>query len=426
MNYDLNPQYEILNIRASLLRKAASVFFVFLLFFFLPCKYTASFHSQDVNAAQFSLAVKKKIALFPIRNNTDIPALQESIPDLLRAELFRSGFFDIVERNVLYKTIWRIAISDILKIENTAGARTGAARSGNFQGQEVDLFSRLNRVEIERVLDFVDADYIIKGSVNKFGDLIRIDFELLDVGTKKTLEIMSAEANDVESIPIVIKGFIPIIKKICVRENIDEIADGTVGKYRAGLVTFETVVAELKDVVLMVPESVYANTLLLILYKEKGLKDNAIDVCKSIVSTLSQHNAGALEVFARLGVDPFEILANFYDEDDRLKAAADVYAKAIKTMPSNTYRYYKNLGVIFRKQKKLEDAIDAFKHSIELNLRDFDAHYQLGIAYEMGGQDAEAVAEYRKCLKYSGGIKDGLPIDVVKRKIKELGLRIKD
>ncbi|MGR3219786.1 MAG: tetratricopeptide repeat protein [Candidatus Anammoxibacter sp.] len=387
----------------------------------MPVKYTSVFHSQDVNASPSSFAVKKKIALFPVRNNTDIPGLQESIPDLLRAELFRSGFFDIVERDVLYKTIWRIAISDLIKIENTDGARTGPAGSGNFRGQEVDLFSRLKRTEVERVLDFVDADYIIKGSVNKFGELISFNFELIDTYTKKTLEIMSAEANDVESIPVVIKGFVSIVKKICVRENIDDIADGAVGKYRAGLVTFETTVADLAKVVLMVPESIYAKTLLLILYKEKGLKDDAIDVCKSIVSTSSRHKAGVLEVFARLGVDPFEVLASFYAEDGRLQAAADVYAKAIKTIPSNTYRYYKNMGVIFLKQKKPEDAIDAFKRSIELNLRDFGSHYQLGIAYEMGGQDSEAVKEYRKSLKYSGGLRDGLPIEEVKRKIHELG-----
>ncbi|MGR3318750.1 MAG: tetratricopeptide repeat protein [Candidatus Anammoxibacter sp.] len=411
---------KILNTRPNFLCKAVLVFFVIILLLLSPCKYTSSIHSQVVNAAPFTQVVKKKIALFPIRNNTDIPGLQESIPDILRAELFRSGFFDIVERNVLYKTIWRIAISDLIKIDNTGGARTGAARSGNFLDQEVDLFSRLKKDEIERVSDFVDADYIIKGSVNKFGELIRIDIELFNVYTKKTVEVISAEVNDIESIPLVIKGFIPIVQKLCVRENIEEIADETVSKYREGMVTFETTVAELKKVVLMVAESIYANTRLLILYKEKGLKDKAIETCKSIVSTLSQHNLGVLDVFARLGVDPFEVLANFYEEGDRLQAAVDVYVKAIKTIPSNTYRYYKNLGAIFLKQKKLKDAIDAFKHSIELNLRDFDAHYQLGIAYEMGGQDAEAVKEYKQSLKYSGGLKDGLPIDDVKRRIQEL------
>ena len=416
MNYDLNTQSGILNIIRSLSSKGVLFFLVFPLVFFFPCKFTASIYSQNVYAAPSDLVTKKKLALFPLRNNTDIPGLHESIPDLLRAELFRSGFFDIVERNVLYRTIWRIAISDTIKVDNT-----GAARNRNFLEQEVDLISKLKRTEIERVLDYVDADYIIRGTVNQFGELIRIDIELIDVYTKKTLDALSAEANDVESIPIVIKSFVPIVKKVCVRENIEEIADQTVGKYREGLVTFEATVSALEKVVLMVPESIYANTRLLILYKERGLKDEVIEACKSIISKLSQHSVGVLDVFARLGVDPFEMLADFYVENDRFQDAVDVYVNALKTIPSNTSRYYKNLGAIFIRQQKLEDAIDAFNHSIELNLRDFEAHYQLGIAYEMSGQDVEAVKEYKQSLKYSGGLKDGLPIDDVKRRIQELG-----
>lgn len=374
---------------------------------------------QMAYAASFTPQVKGEIAIFPFRNNTDIPGLSESIPDVLRGELHLSGMFDVVERKRLYKTIWRIAVSGALKIDNARGAAGGP---DGFLDQEVDLFSRLERVDVERVSDFVGADYVISGAVNRFGDMIRIGLELSARDAEEKLIALSADIDDVEDIPGTVREFAVQVEGVYKKIHIDEFADAAIGLYRGGMVTFGAMASALEDMMLEVPESVYAATHLFLLYKEEGLDGKAVETCESIVSTALQHSEAALITLAGMGVDPFEELAGYYDTNNKLQDAVDLYTVAIKTIPLNTAIYYRGLGSVLLRLGRLTEAVDALEHARTLAPSDFSARCLLGIAYEVDGDAPKALAEYEACLKYSGGREDGLPIDidVVKGKIGDL------
>src|SRR5580704_8589822 len=49
-------------------------------------------------------------------------------------------------------------------------------------------------------------------------------------------------------------------------------------------------------------------------------------------------------------------------------------------------------------------AIEAFQKAIAAEPTDYTAHFNLGFAYTMAGQDAEAVTEYRKTLDLHPGV----------------------
>lgn len=395
-----------------LLCRACLLFLIAIILLILPCKYIDFLQTSNLSAAIFDSNNKIEVAIFPFRNNTDTPKLQESIPDLLRGELFKTGIFAIVESKSLYRTIWRISISDLIKIENA-----GVISSDRFLEQNVDLFARLKKDEIKRVFDFIDADYSIIGVANQFGNIIRVEVEILDVYSKQTIGITSFEINDIEKMPEAVSDTVFEIKELTIKKNIKEIANYIVGNYRAGVITFEKTVSNLKEVALMAPESIYANTQLLSLYIEEGHNNEVIGICKSIVSNVLQSDENILNIFAHFGVDPFEVLGNFYNNDNHLEEAVDIYTRAIKGVPLNKAKYYKSLGEVFVRQGKLSDAIEALNHSIEFNQRDFEAHYKLGMVYELGNYDLEALKEYKLCLKYAGGHLNDLEIESVKRKI---------
>lgn len=383
--------------------------------FLFHCDYLYSYQSANSLAVSYSPKNKQKIAVFPFKNNTNIPNLQKSIPDLLRGELFRAGYFEIVENKKLYNVIWRIGLSNFIKIDNT-----GAGDIEKFIDQDVDIYSQLDRDVIEKISVEVDADYSIKGSANQFGGLIRIEIDLLDIYKKITLDSLSAEVRNVEDIPNAIKGFIPTITFLCLQVNIEDIVDEAYAQYQEGLISFEVTVSNLKEIALFAPGSVYATARLLTLYMENGFEDDAIEICENLISSSSEFTENSIDVFMRTGIDPFEIRASFYEDKGMFGQAADVYEKAAKTYPFNKAVYYKKLGINLIKLGKLNEAIDALQNSTGLDLMDFDAHYQLAAAYESAGRISEAIEEYKQCLKYTGGRIHGLPIDEVKKKIQEL------
>ena len=376
-----------------------------------------SFLTKHVSALSISSSFsndRKEIVVFTFRNNTIFDGLQRAIPDVLNSELFKTGFFKIVDKNILYKTVWRLAISDNIKIDNA-----GVSSRERFREQEVDLFSNLRREEVELVYGYLDADYAVKGTVNQFGDLIRGDMEIIDAHEKKTLDTITFEINDINDIPASLKNVVSQIVQVYYDNEIENIVDDVVRQYRAGIITFDTTVLILKEFSGKVPSSIYSSMQLLLIYDEKGFKPDLITTCESIVLSIEKQSEGALDIIARLGIDPFERLADLYFEEDRFDDSVNVYVKALKIMPVNMSVYYKKLGKVYIEQKNTKDAIEVFKKSAELNARDFDVHYNLGTVYEMVNHADLAIKEYRQCLKHSTGIDMDI-IANIKEKIKRL------
>ncbi len=387
-----------------------------LLVFFFSINLASLFPYIHFHNVSYSSSVnKKKIVIFPFKNNTNFPNLQGSIPDVLRGELFRDGVFEIVDKKRTFKEIWRLGISNSIKIDNVP-----AINKENFTNQDVDLFSQLDKTTVERISSVLEGDYAIKGVVNQFGSLLRVELYLEDVHADETIDSLSTEVTNVEDIPNAIKHFVPTIIADCVQENIEEISDEAVSGYREGIITFEKAETSLKEVALFAPGSIYAKAVLLALYIEQGYMDEAVGRCKAIIEIINENPPESMDVFMRVGVDPFAVLGDFYEENGKFRKAADVYNNAIRITPFNKPVYYKKLGASLLKLGDNVGAIDALQKSVELNKMDFDAHYMLATAFDLENMAPKALYEYKQSLKHTGGITKGLPIKEIKERIREL------
>ncbi len=388
-----------------------SLSFILCLF---PCSYLLSDTSTEVPIASY-FQEKKKIAIFPFENKTVQPYLNESIPDVLSGELFRTGFFEIIKKKKLYKVIWDLNIGSNIKIDNT-----NSDKRGFTPAQDVDLYSGLNKKSVEKVLSTVGADYIIRGAVNQFGNILRIELDLFGSKLDEVVERLSIEVDSVDDVPLAVKSFVPKLTSVCVRENIEEIANTVVDRFRLGFSTLKVTVLDLENIASFGTGFIYTKSLLLNLYIEQGLSTEAIETCKILISATSEQSNNYMDVLSRIGVDPYRELVNLYEDQGLYDEVVKVCNQAIKNVPFDTSIYYTKLGEILLKQGKAEDAINALLQSINLGVREFMPHYQLAMAYEMVNNIPEALLQYKKCLKYTGGIIKGLPIDEVKSKIEDL------
>jgi tetratricopeptide (TPR) repeat protein len=81
----------------------------------------------------------------------------------------------------------------------------------------------------------------------------------------------------------------------------------------------------------------------------------------------------------------------------KLPLAADLIGKAI-TLDNSVALYSRNLCEICRRMGRLAEAIGAGERAAALAPKDFDAHYNLGLAYTDSGRQQEAIRCYRQAL----------------------------
>ena len=74
------------------------------------------------------------------------------------------------------------------------------------------------------------------------------------------------------------------------------------------------------------------------------------------------------------------------------------YEKAIKSDPDNAKAHY-NLGNIYLRISKYDEAIKYYEKSIELDPYDSKVYYYMGYAYYYKGNYDEAIRYYKKCIE---------------------------
>ena len=90
------------------------------------------------------------------------------------------------------------------------------------------------------------------------------------------------------------------------------------------------------------------------------------------------------------------------DENDHNKQAQKILEDIIKTHDKYSSAY-RELGVVLRRQTRLDDAIVQFKKALELNPYDVDAWCSLGGAFKKKGDLGEALSAYGEGLKRHPG-----------------------
>ncbi len=116
--------------------------------------------------------------------------------------------------------------------------------------------------------------------------------------------------------------------------------------------------------------------------------DNLNDAAKRIKDELRNEASSAVFDF---------ILANIYFQQEKLDQAAAVYQKAVEKFPKFR-RAWKNLGLIYVRQNKFEDAIKAMTKVVELGGNDAVTYGLLGYACSSIGNDLSAESAYRLAI----------------------------
>lgn len=96
--------------------------------------------------------------------------------------------------------------------------------------------------------------------------------------------------------------------------------------------------------------------------------------------------------------DDYNELASWYmtDQHNFMKAIA-LYKEALKLDPDNQYVYY-NMGRAYFTLNRLDDALDAFKHAIELNRNDYESINFYGILLSKKGMHEKAINYFKKAI----------------------------
>ncbi|MCX5697205.1 MAG: tetratricopeptide repeat protein [Candidatus Omnitrophica bacterium] len=106
----------------------------------------------------------------------------------------------------------------------------------------------------------------------------------------------------------------------------------------------------------------------------------------------------------RVGKEEMELKGKLKkDKDDLQKNVKELE----ETLASERGFYHYNLAVAFTQAKLYDEAIDAYKKSLEYNPANPEAHYNLGLLLaNVKGQTEEAVEHYRKYLQLKPDAED--------------------
>ncbi|ALS02281.1 hypothetical protein ATZ33_13065 [Enterococcus silesiacus] len=91
-------------------------------------------------------------------------------------------------------------------------------------------------------------------------------------------------------------------------------------------------------------------------------------------------------------------LGNALEKQKKYQEAGEAYRKAIELNPTHATTYY-NLGCVLEEQGKYEEAVEAYQKAIELNPDYASAYYKLGNILDKQGKYEEAVEAYKKAIE---------------------------
>ncbi|MBZ5527917.1 MAG: tetratricopeptide repeat protein [Acidobacteriia bacterium] len=94
----------------------------------------------------------------------------------------------------------------------------------------------------------------------------------------------------------------------------------------------------------------------------------------------------------------------FYLQQGRLREAAEEFFQGTKGVP--TFDLWDQLGIVYVKLGRQEEAERAFSSALELNSFDEEAHLGLGSIYELQGKKEQAEKEYATALQMNSANRD--------------------
>ncbi len=395
--------------RIGLLRKynyftIASIIFVFVIFTVNKCEAERSY----------------KIVVMPFRDYTQMN-MEEMVPDVLRSMFTQSGYFEPVDREIIYEKISTAIPSNIIKPDDVTKDAGGA-----WTVDQVDLLARLDTKIVKKFGRQLKADYVLKGNISLIGSTMRIDAELIGVKAKKTLGSISVEGSHEELSSGILKELSYKIIDFCRNLNAYDDALSIIGMYNQGQYTFEVSEKKLKQILSVTNDAVGIRASLMVLYlskinKEENalIEDKVIEEGMKILTHLDQDfDENLLKVFSTSGIDPFDEIARILSKRGENEKAIEVYRKAIRVYPMNIAGHYKELGFLYLKSGSEDKAIDAFGKSLDTNKGNYEVHFALVSIFEKRNQPDKVRKHLEECIRYARNIEE---IKAAKEKIDRLG-----
>ena len=349
-----------------------------------------------------------KIVIMPFRDYTQM-SMEEMVPDVLRSIFIQSGYFEPIDREIIYEKVTSEIPSDMVKLEDvTKGA------DGSWTTDTVDVMARLDTKVVKKYGRQLKSDYVLKGNISLIGTTMRIDAELIGVKAKKMLGSMVVEGSPEGLSSGILKELAYKVTDFC--RNLDAFDDALsiLSMYNQGQYTFGVSEKKLKEILSVTNDAVGIRASLMVLYLSKIrneenalLEDKAIEEGVKMLMHLDQNfDENVLQVFSTSGIDPFDEIARILSKRGDRDKAIEVHSKSISVYPMNIAGHYKEMGLLYLDKGLEDNAIDAFEKSLKTHKGNYEVNIALVSIFEKRNQPDKVKKHLRECLRYARNIEE--------------------
>ncbi len=349
-----------------------------------------------------------KIVIMPFRDYTQM-SMEEMVPDVLRSIFVQSGYFEPIDREIIYEKVSTEIPSNMVKLEDVTKGADGA-----WTTDKVDLMARLETKVVKKFGRQLKSDYVLKGNISLIGSTMRIDAELVGVRAKKMLGSMVVEGSPEGLSSGIVKELAYKVTDFCRNLNAYDDALSIISMYNQGQYTFDVSEKKLKEILSVTNDAVGIRSSLMVLYLSRIrneenalLEDKVIEEGLKILMHLDQNfDENVLEVFSTSGIDPFDEIAKILTKRGDSEKAIDVYSRAISVYPINIAGHYNELGVLYLSKGLEDEAIGAFEKSLQTNKANYEVNATLVSIFEKRNQLDKVKKHLEECKRYARNIEE--------------------
>ncbi|WP_347274793.1 hypothetical protein [Candidatus Kuenenia sp.] len=349
---------------------------------------------------------KYKIVIFPFVYNLASEGQIAGVERIVQSELIRSGLFSVIDQKRTYHYVRKTVLHNFYKIDDVE-------KGSNFSNKDIiDLFFSFEWEKVVKMTKQLNADFGIKGSLSQFGEGYRADIEVINAKEieivrlqemkDKTVGALVGECVSEEKIPEMFEKLAQQIIGLCLAGKAQETAESIIKSYYQGKYTYQETENKLLALISDMPEEFILQYTLFSHYLENPEKiDRLIKTGEKAIHLFDSGNEEHIRYMSFLGLDLFLELANAYVSTGDFSKAITVYNHAVTVYHMNHAKYFKQLGVLYLLEDKEEASMNAFKKALNIDPADFESNFAIAALYEAKKNTAQALEQYRNCIKYA-------------------------
>jgi tetratricopeptide (TPR) repeat protein len=334
--------------------------------------------------------------------------MEEVVPDALRSMFTQTGYFEPIDREIIYEKVSTVTPSDEIKIDNITKT------DGVWTADQVDLMAKMDTKVVKKFGRQLKADYVLKGNISLIGSSLRIDAEIVGVKEKETLGFVAVEGNPEELSSGILKELSVKVTNFCRELNAYDDALSILGLYNQGQYTFDVSEKKLREILSITGDAVGIRASLIVLYlsrtskeENSSLEDKILGEGVMVLRRLEQNfDEKVLEVFLTSGLDPFDEMAKIYSKRGDYDKAIEIYKKTISVYPMNIAGRYKELGLLYLNSGAEDEAIQAFEKSLATHKGSYEINFILVSMFEKRNQPDKVKKHLEECVRYARNIEE--------------------